>query len=119
MLKKISKKKERPTFVKLSPDLTNKDLEDVVDVILKSKIIDGLILTNTTIRRDNLDSKPLRDPWKINEDGGLSGPPLKELSNQIIKKVYKLTKGKITIIGVGGISSGVDAFEKISFGCRR
>lgn len=117
LLKKISKKKKRPTFVKLSPDLTNKDLEEVVDVILKSKIIDGLILTNTTIRRDHLDSKPLRDPWKINEVGGLSGPPLKELSNQIIKKVYKLTKGKITIIGVGGISSGVDAFEKISFGC--
>ena len=47
----------------------------------------------------------------------MSGPPLKELSNEVIKKVYKLTKGKIILIGVGGISNGRDAFEKISSGC--
>ena len=80
-------------------------------------MVDGLVLTNTTTSRRNLESKPVRDFWKISEEGGLSGPPLKELSNIIIKKAYKFTKGKIVLIGVGGISNGRDAFEKISCGC--
>ena len=54
---------------------------------------------------------------KISEEGGLSGKPLKELSNECIKKTYNLTKGKIKLIGVGGIFTGKDAFEKISSGC--
>ena len=101
----------------MSPDLSDKELEDICKLSLNSKIVDGLILTNTTISRENLQSKPVRDFWKISEEGGLSGPPLKELSNKIIKKTYKLTKGKIVLIGVGGISNGRDAFEKISCGC--
>ena len=101
----------------MSPDLSDKELEDICKLSIHSKIVDGLILTNTTISRKNLQSKPVRDFWKISEEGGLSGPPLKELSNKIIKKTYKLTKGKIILIGVGGISNGRDAFEKISCGC--
>ena len=117
ILSSLSKFKKKNTFIKLSPDLSDEDLEDICKLSLNSKIVDGLILTNTTISRENLQSKPVRDFWKISEEGGLSGPPLKELSNQIIRKTYKLTKGKIVLIGVGGISNGRDAFEKISCGC--
>ena len=117
ILSSLSKFKKKNTFIKLSPDLSDEDLEDICKLSLNSKIVDGLILTNTTISRKNLQSKPVRDFWKISEEGGLSGPPLKELSNKIIKKTYKLTKGKIILIGVGGISNGRDAFEKISCGC--
>ena len=117
MLLTLSKLKKKITFVKLSPDLSDKELEDICKLSLKSKVVDGLILTNTTVTRENLQSKQVRDFWKISEDGGLSGPPLRELSNKIIRKTYKLTKGKIVLIGVGGIASGRDAFEKISCGC--
>ena len=75
-----------------------------------------MILTNTTISRDSLKNKQIRNSWKIFEDGGLSGPPLFNLSNEILKKTYKITRGKVPLIGVGGISSGKDAFEKISLG---
>jgi len=75
-----------------------------------------LILTNTTISRDSLVRKPINNSWKISEQGGLSGPPLRNQTNKLIRKVYELTSGKIIIIGVGGISNGKDAFEKISLG---
>ena len=79
-------------------------------MILKYKI-DGVILTNTTNqnRDDLLDSSR-------NEIGGLSGQPLRKLSLKFIKKFYKSNKGKIPIIGVGGIDSGQSAFEKIAAG---
>ena len=92
-------------------------MNDLCNIALESDKVDGLILTNTTITRQNLHSKPVKNSWKIDEVGGLSGPPLRNLSNQIIHKVYKKTKGKIVLIGVGGVSSGKDAFEKISLGC--
>ncbi len=117
ILDTLSKFKKKNTFVKLSPDLSDIELEDICKLSLSSGMVDGLVLTNTTTSRRNLESKPVRDFWKISEEGGLSGPPLKELSNIIIKKAYKFTKGKIVLIGVGGISNGRDAFEKISCGC--
>ncbi len=117
LIEKISKFKKKPTFVKISPDISSSNLENVCDLALNEDFIDGLILTNTTISRDFLHSKPIKNSWKIFEDGGLSGPPLKKITNEMIKKVYKQTKGKIIIIGVGGISTGRDAFEKISLGC--
>ena len=92
-------------------------MNDLCNIALESDKVDGLILTNTTITRQNLLSKPVKNSWKIDEAGGLSGPPLRNLSNQIIHKVYKKTKGKIVLIGVGGVSSGKNAFEKISLGC--
>ena len=117
LLNKLLKIKKKTTFVKLSPDLDDEELKEICSIILKTKFVDGLILTNTTISRKNLNSKQIRNFWKADESGGLSGPPLKKLSNDIIKKTYKFTKGKILLIGVGGISSGRDVFEKISLGC--
>ena len=109
--------KTKATFIKISPDVNDKELNDLCNIALESDKVDGLILTNTTITRQNLHSKPVKNSWKIDEVGGLSGPPLRNLSNQIIHKVYKKTKGKIVLIGVGGVSSGKDVFEKISLGC--
>ena len=73
--------------------------------------INGLILTNTSVRnRENLIDQ------KKNEEGGLSGKPIKDLSTNFIKNFYKRLNGKIPIIGVGGVDSGKSAFEKISAG---
>ncbi len=117
LFQEISKvKKLKPTLLKLSPDISDKNLENICKLILKNDFINGLICTNTTVSRDCLFQKPVKKSWKLNEKGGLSGPPLKDKSNKLIKKVYELTEGKITIIGVGGISNGKDAFEKISLG---
>ncbi|XP_071818159.1 dihydroorotate dehydrogenase (quinone), mitochondrial-like isoform X2 [Apostichopus japonicus] len=101
-----------PLLVKISPDLTEKDKSDIADVVCRPKAkVDGLIISNTTVSRPS----SLKSPEK-KETGGLSGQPLKELSTQTIKDMYQLTKGNIPIIGVGGIQSGRDAYEKIRAG---
>ena len=117
LIKKITKLRKKPTFIKISPDISAYDLKNICDVVLNEDSIEGLILTNTTISREPIQSMPLRNSWKVVEQGGLSGPPLKKKSNEIIKSVYNKIKGKKILIGVGGISSGRDAFEKISLGC--
>ena len=99
-----------PIVLKLSPDISENDISNINEMVLKFKI-DGVILANTTNKnRDNL-----LDENK-NESGGLSGLPLQKLSLKFIKNFYKLNKGKIPIIGVGGIDSGQSAFEKIAAG---
>jgi len=115
LLRKLSdlRKKQNitcPIALKLSPDIRENDISNINEMVLKYKI-DGLILSNTTNQnRDNLlDSNK-------NESGGLSGLPLQKLSLKFIKKFYKLNKGKMPIIGVGGIDSGKSAFEKITAG---
>jgi dihydroorotate dehydrogenase len=101
-----------PLLVKLAPDLSDGDKEDIADVVCRAQSqIDGLIVTNTTIARP----PSLKGKHK-NEAGGLSGPPLKQLSTNMIRDMYQLTRGQIPIIGVGGISSGKDAYEKITAG---
>ena len=107
---KMEKNITKPIAIKLSPDLDNSQISKVIELISKFKI-DGIVLSNTTnSNRENLSDK------QKNEKGGLSGQPLKNLSTNLIKKFYKETKGKIQIIGVGGVDSGKSAFEKISAG---
>ncbi len=105
-----------PLLVKISPDINKEDLQNICQVSLNEQWINGLIVSNTTISRKSLKNKPLLNSWKIREEGGLSGPPLFEQSNLILRETYKLTNGKIPIIGVGGILTAEDAFEKISLG---
>lgn len=102
-----------PLLVKLSPDLTSEDLELIVDVVARLEI-DGIIATNTTITRDHL----LTDRVRVAAlgEGGLSGAPLRAKSTQMVADLYRLTKGKIPIVGVGGIFTAEDAWEKISAG---
>lgn len=99
-----------PMLLKIAPDLEMHELEDVAAVALEQKV-DGLIISNTTIRRPNNLQSAARS-----EQGGLSGKPLFELSTQVLRDMYRLTQGKIPLVGVGGISSGADAYSKIRAG---
>ncbi|XP_064292176.1 dihydroorotate dehydrogenase (quinone), mitochondrial isoform X2 [Plodia interpunctella] len=108
----IQAKTKPPLLLKLAPDLTNDELKDVIAVITKKQSkVDGLIISNTTIDRSSLVNKEFS-----NEIGGLSGKPLTNKSTEMIKQVYTMTKGKIPIIGVGGVFTGQDAYEKILAG---
>ena len=102
-----------PLLVKLSPDLSRDQLEAIVDVIVRLRI-DGIIATNTTIARAPL----VTDRAQIAAvgEGGLSGAPLRAKSSQIVAQLYRLTEGKIPIVGVGGIFTAEDAWEKICAG---
>ena len=107
---KRDKKIVKPIAIKLSPDIKDEDISILVELINKYDI-QSIVISNTTDKnRENLSD------LKKNETGGLSGQPLKDISTNLIKKFYKETKGKINIIGVGGVDSGQSAFEKIAAG---
>ncbi|CAI9097044.1 OLC1v1033340C1 [Oldenlandia corymbosa var. corymbosa] len=100
-----------PLLVKIAPDLSRQDLEDIAAVALALRL-DGLIISNTSIQRpDSVSKNPVAQ-----ETGGLSGKPIFPLSTNILKEMYILTKGKIPLIGCGGISSGEDAYKKVRAG---
>ena len=105
----LTKSKPKPILLKISPDLSKSNISDIVEIVLSLKI-DGIIATNTTIQRNNLKSK------NMNESGGLSGKPILERSNEIIRYISEKSKGSIPIIGVGGIHSAQDAIDKINAG---
>ena len=96
-----------PITVKISPDIENKNINVISDLLLKYSV-EAIIISNTTDKnRENLSN--------INklEKGGLSGKPLEKRSNELINKFYKILKNKIKIIGVGGVDSGQSAYQKI------
>jgi dihydroorotate dehydrogenase len=102
--------KKPPLFVKIAPDQSEGQLEDIAQVALESGI-DGLIVGNTTV------SRPSDIPEALaKEAGGLSGKPLFELSTQVLATMYKLTGGKLPLIGCGGVSTGAEAYAKIRAG---
>ena len=112
LLSKVKEEKDKlkpdlPIAVKISPDIENKSIEDICD-ILANHSIDLLIISNTTEKNREV----LKNINKL-EKGGLSGKPVEKRSNELIKLFYKNLKNKIKIIGVGGVSSGKDAYEKI------
>jgi len=98
-----------PLLVKLSPDLDDTEIEDALDVI-DSRGIDGVIATNTTIRRDHLVSEAAR------ETGGLSGAALTARSTTIVRRIHDLTSGRIPIVACGGVMTPDDAREKLDAG---
>ena len=98
-----------PFVVKISPDCSNEEIDNICEVLLANNV-DGVIATNTTISRDGLNSK-----FK-NEEGGLSGAPLKNKSLDTQKRLYAKLRNKIPIIGVGGIMTAADAKEKFDNG---
>lgn len=102
----------KPIFLKLSPDLSEAELKDICATIKKKECkVDGLIVSNTTVDRSMVLVSKHKD-----EIGGLSGAPVKERSTKMIEDVFKLTQGKVPIIGVGGVFTGKDAYEKILAG---
>ena len=102
-----------PLLVKLSPDLTSTDIEMIVEVV-SNENIDGIIATNTTTSRNNL--KSTKPEVVACGEGGLSGRPLRSISTEIVAQIYRLSDGRIPVIGVGGIFSAEDAWEKICAG---
>jgi len=99
----------RPILLKIAPDLTNDQLNDIVEIVQQTGIA-GLIATNTTISRDGLTSAHQA------ETGGLSGRPLTQRSTEVIAYLHQKSNGSFPIIGVGGIHSAKDALEKLDAG---
>lgn len=99
-----------PLLLKIAPDVTDAELEDICQTVIE-KQMDGLIISNTTLARPDT----LKSPH-ASETGGLSGAPLFEPSTERLARAYKMTGGKIPLVGVGGISSGREAYSKILAG---
>jgi dihydroorotate dehydrogenase len=99
-----------PVLVKIAPDLTPQERADIAAVALATGI-DGIIVNNTTIARPPTLSSP-----QANETGGLSGRPLFEPSTALLAEIYRLTEGRLPLIGVGGVASAEDAYAKIRAG---
>ncbi|PWK80465.1 dihydroorotate oxidase A [Mucilaginibacter oryzae] len=101
----------RPILLKIAPDLTDSQLDDIVEIVQETKIA-GVIATNTTISRDNLAS-----PSKLKDEmGGLSGKPVTKRSTEVIRYLHQKSNGSFPIVGVGGIHSAEDALEKLEAG---
>lgn len=98
-----------PVLVKLAPDLSDEELDPALEAIL-SVDMDGVIIGNTTLRRDGLSSP------NAGEEGGLSGKPLNDLNTGMIKKVYARTGGSLPIVASGGVVCAVDAQRKLDAG---
>lgn len=98
-----------PILLKIAPDLTDEALQDLLGVVREFPL-SGLIATNTTLRRERLTSS------QAQESGGLSGPPLRALSTQILSTLYRELNGQLPLIGVGGVRDGKSAYEKIRAG---
>ncbi|MGD2254060.1 MAG: quinone-dependent dihydroorotate dehydrogenase [Anaerolineales bacterium] len=98
-----------PIAIKLAPDLDQATLEHAIDEIMTAGL-DGVIATNTTVAREGL-----RSP-RQSEEGGLSGAPLRERSTEIIRRIHRMSGGRLAIIGAGGIMGPDDAREKLDAG---
>jgi dihydroorotate dehydrogenase len=114
LLKQISVERnnlnsKRPILVKLAPDLTDEELDDALDVILRTGM-DGVIATNTTLARDGLKSA------RASENGGLSGSPLTARSETFLGQVVKRLNGRIPVVSVGGIMGPDDARRRLDMG---
>jgi len=103
---------QRPILLKIAPDLTNEQLDDVAALALEIKL-DGLVATNTTIGREGLSEE---SGVVSRETGGLSGKPLQKRSTEVLKYLITRTNGEIPVIASGGIFTGIDAKEKLKAG---
>lgn len=108
---------QKPIFVKIAPDLGWEAIADIIS-LAKTYQLAGIIATNTTIRRDGLKTQVIDQTGKSpqEEAGGISGEPLRDRSTEVIRFIWQQTQGKMPIIGVGGIFSAEDAWEKITAG---
>ncbi len=107
------KEKPKPILLKIAPDLTDSQLDDIIEIVEVTKIA-GVIATNTTICRENLKAESA-DLERIGA-GGLSGKPLKSRSTEVIRYLHQKSNAAFPIIGVGGIMSAQDALDKLDAG---
>lgn len=103
----------KPILLKIAPDLSQEQMDDVLDLAMEIKL-DGLVATNTTISRERLKTNDSR--LTTIGAGGLSGLPLKHKSTEIVKYIHEKTNGQIPVIASGGIFNGTDAKEKFDAG---
>lgn len=103
----------KPILLKIAPDLTDSQLDDIVEIVQTTRI-QGLVATNTTIDRSNLQT-PTTDVEAIGA-GGLSGKPLRERATEVIRYLHQKSGGQFPIIAVGGIYTAADAIEKLNAG---
>ncbi len=107
----------KPLLVKIAPDLSVDEITDILHVAMQHNLA-GIIATNTTVRRDGLMTQSLAATGNSIQDeaGGISGAPLREMSTAVIRFIWQQTQGKLPIVGVGGIFTAEDAWEKITAG---
>jgi dihydroorotate dehydrogenase len=103
----------RPLLLKIAPDLSDQQIDDVVDLAMEIRL-DGLVATNTTISREDLITAPMQ--LEAIGAGGLSGAPLKERSTEVVRYIHQKTKGAVPLIASGGIFTGEDGVKKIEAG---
>jgi dihydroorotate dehydrogenase len=103
----------KPILVKVAPDLTFDALDEILSLAAERNVA-GLVATNTTISRPESENPRVREVYT--QTGGLSGKPVRERSTEVIRHLYRQSKGKVPIIGVGGIFNVADAWEKITAG---
>jgi dihydroorotate dehydrogenase len=103
----------KPILVKVAPDLANEALDEILELTGPRRLA-GIVATNTTIHRPSVTDPSLTSIYS--RPGGLSGRPLRQRSTEVIRHLYRQTSGKLPIIGVGGIFSAEDAWEKIAAG---
>jgi len=108
-----TKQEPKPLLLKIAPDLTQEQIDDVIDLALEIKL-DGLVATNTTINRAGLQSTNAE--LEAIGAGGLSGKPLTQRSTEIVRYITQKTNGQIPVIASGGIFTGADAKEKLQAG---
>jgi dihydroorotate dehydrogenase len=113
LMERDKKPEKRPILLKIAPDLSKEQLDDIVDISMELNL-DGLVATNTTIDRNGLRSSE----HEIQRCGlgGLSGKPLREKATEVIRYLHQQTNGSIPIIGVGGIHTPQDALDKLEAG---
>jgi dihydroorotate dehydrogenase len=107
------KSKPKPILLKIAPDLTESQLDDIIEIINSVRIA-GVIATNTTISRENLTTD--KSEVEAIGAGGVSGKPLKDRSTEVIRYLHQKSNGSFPIIGAGGIHSAADALEKLEAG---
>jgi len=115
LLQKMNNEKPnpKPILLKIAPDLTNEQLDDILEIVETTKIA-GIIATNTTISRADLTTS--KSTIEAIGNGGLSGVPVRQRSTEIIRYLYEKSGKTLKIIGVGGIASAADAKEKLDAG---
>ena len=104
-----------PLLVKLAPDLSDAELDDALQAVLTTGM-DGVIATNTTVSRENVEPKAFESCAWAASAGGMSGLPLRQLSTDMVAKIYARTGDRLPIIGVGGVLGAQDAREKLDAG---
>ena len=103
----------KPILLKIAPDLSNEQLDDVIEILTETKLA-GIVATNTTIDRNVIKATP--EEVKEIGAGGLSGKPLRKRSTEIVRYIADKTQGKLPIIAVGGVFTAADAQEKLDAG---